>query len=166
MKLCVSFTNFRVGMLAEQAAELAWASGAPGPALFLCWPLCCLFSKTRAELLLSFSFLNVPNVQKFIGDVSSWFPGCAGLRPLCFRCCWMWYELQGDYKSFRAWKSFAQVLMLSLRIQYIAHLCRGSDFPWFDGLIVDLLTLSWRFFSSPHTDTHSGSIVRKTQRAE
>lgn len=49
MKLCVSFTYFRVCMLAEHGAELAWASGTPGPALFLFWPLCCLFSKCELK---------------------------------------------------------------------------------------------------------------------
>lgn len=35
MKLCVSFSYSRVGILAEQGAELAQAFDSPGPTLFL-----------------------------------------------------------------------------------------------------------------------------------
>lgn len=65
MKPCVSFSYFRVGVLAEQGAELAQASGTltcsdtPGPALFLFLASLLFVQQTWTETVLTLTFLNV-----------------------------------------------------------------------------------------------------------
>lgn len=54
MKLCVSLSYFRLGMLAEQGAELAQASDTPGPALFLFLATVLFVLQTETELTLTF----------------------------------------------------------------------------------------------------------------
>lgn len=78
MKLCVPFSCFRVGVLAEQSAELAQASGTPtcsdtpGPARFLFLATVLFVQQTWTETELTLTFLNVQQPKHMSGTFHHW----------------------------------------------------------------------------------------------
>ncbi len=79
MKLCVSFSYFRVGMLAEQGAELAQASDTPGPALFLFLARVLFVLQMWTDTELPLTFLNAAQTYIWVRHFTTGVqvPDCA-----------------------------------------------------------------------------------------